>query len=73
MMAFSPVRAQVPNLINYQGTLSDADGNPVPDGVYEIEFNIYDAAYKTFAQVLILLGSSLIGFAEFRKKQINKN
>ena len=33
----------VPQLINYQGTLTDADGNPL-DGSYVITFYIYDAA-----------------------------
>jgi len=29
--------------IPIQGRLTDADGNPVPDGVYEITFRLYDA------------------------------
>lgn len=33
-----------PNLINYSGNLSDAAGNPVPDGTYMITFNVYDSA-----------------------------
>ncbi len=32
----------VPKVINYEGTLSDPDGNPVADGGYAVEFNIYD-------------------------------
>ena len=34
----------IPQLINYNGTLSDPSGNPVPDGSYNIAFNIYDAS-----------------------------
>jgi hypothetical protein len=34
----------VPQLINYQGTLTDTSGNPVPDGQYGVVFNIYDVS-----------------------------
>lgn len=34
--------AEVPQLINYQGNLTDIDGNPVPNGSYQITFTIYD-------------------------------
>ena len=34
-----------PLLLNYQGRLTDpGTGDPKPDGVYNITFNIYDAA-----------------------------
>ncbi len=33
----------IPQLINYNGTLTDVNGNPVPDGQYDVAFNIYDA------------------------------
>ena len=33
--------AAVPQLINYQGLLSDGAGLPVPDGSYLINFKIY--------------------------------
>ncbi len=33
----------VPMLINFQGELNDAVGDPVPDGDYSITFTIYDA------------------------------
>jgi microcystin-dependent protein len=33
----------VPQLINYQGRLTDANGAPL-DGTYQLEFNIYDAS-----------------------------
>ncbi len=33
----------IPQLINYNGTLTDASGNPVPDGNYDVTFTIYDA------------------------------
>lgn len=32
--------AEVPDLINYQGHLADADGNPVPDGTYAMNFEL---------------------------------
>lgn len=35
--------AQVPQTISYQGLLSDADGNAVRDGNYELTFTLYDA------------------------------
>ena len=35
--------AQIPHLINYQGKLTDTDGNPVADGAHSIIFRIYDA------------------------------
>ena len=34
--------AEVPEQINYQGYLTDSEGNPVPDGDVEMEFAIYD-------------------------------
>lgn len=34
--------ASVPQLINYQGTLTNASGTPVPDGQYSVVFSIYD-------------------------------
>jgi hypothetical protein len=30
-----------PELINYEGTLKTANGNPIPDGEYDMEFRIY--------------------------------
>ena len=35
------VYSAVPKLINYQGSLADASGKPVPDGTYQIKFKIY--------------------------------
>lgn len=32
-----------PGLINYQGTLTNTDGDPVADGTYTVAFRIYDA------------------------------
>lgn len=32
----------IPELLNYQGVLKDASGNIVPDGNYDLKFNIYD-------------------------------
>jgi len=42
-MLICPVYAGVPQIINYEGTLTDTSGNPVPDGTYEIQFGIYNA------------------------------
>ncbi len=41
----SPNRAEtaVPQLINFQGQLKDGSGNPVADGLYSVQFTIYDA------------------------------
>ena len=39
-----PTVAQVPQRINFQGMLTDADGIPVADGDYAMTFAIYDAA-----------------------------
>lgn len=36
--------AGVPNIINYQGKLTDAAGDPVPDAGILVKFTIYDAA-----------------------------
>ena len=38
------IYAEVPRLISYQGRLTDADGNAVPDNVFSIQFRIYNAA-----------------------------
>ena len=35
------ITAEVPQLINYQGVLRDADGQPVLDGNYSVTFRIY--------------------------------
>jgi len=35
--------AAYPPFINYQGRLTDAEGNPVPDGIYNLTFTIWDA------------------------------
>jgi len=39
----SPVFAAVPRLINYQGKITDANGQPL-DGSYSITFRLYNAA-----------------------------
>jgi len=43
-LCFSPLAYgnDIPRLINYEGTLSK-DGESVPDGSYDVEFNIYNA------------------------------
>jgi len=36
--------AEIPQIINYQGKVTDSGGNPVADGTYNMRFRIYDAA-----------------------------
>lgn len=36
--------AEIPKTMSYQGKLTDADGDPVVDGDYELTFSIYDVA-----------------------------
>ena len=36
------INAEVPNIINYQGRLTDALGNPVTDGQFNITFKIWN-------------------------------
>jgi len=38
------VLAQIPQTISYQGVLSDANREPVPDGSYNLSFKLYDSA-----------------------------
>ena len=40
----SPVYADVPQIISYQGQLADSLGSPLPGGAYELTFSIYDVA-----------------------------
>ena len=42
--ASTVLAGSVPQMINYQGTLTDTSGNPVTDGQYAVVFNIYDVA-----------------------------
>ena len=37
----------IPQTISYQGVLTDAGGTVVPDGTYQLTFNIYDHATAT--------------------------
>ena len=34
--------ADVPQMINYQGRLTDTEGKPVPDSNYVVTFRIYE-------------------------------
>jgi len=43
LCALTGVSAQVPELISHQGKLTDAAGEPVPNGTYSMEFRLYDA------------------------------
>ena len=40
---FTLVWAQVPQFINYQGVLTDTNGDPVEDGNYVITFSLWTA------------------------------
>jgi len=35
--------AEIPQVISYQGKVTDASGNPIADGTYTMRFVIYDA------------------------------
>src|SRR3990172_4580120 len=35
-------QSSVPNLINFQGRLTDASGNPVTDGAHSVTFRLFD-------------------------------
>jgi hypothetical protein len=39
---------QAGELINYQGRLTDSDGNPVADGTYQLTFSLYDDSTDGF-------------------------
>lgn len=43
VLSVSIAYGDIPPMINYQGYLTDPDGNPVPDGAYSLTFGIYDA------------------------------
>jgi hypothetical protein len=40
----SVVMGAIPTTINYQGQLTDDQGDPVPDGSYDMQFYLFDAA-----------------------------
>jgi len=43
LVLFAPfVAAEIPRTISYQGILTDAEGNVVPDGNYSLGFRLYD-------------------------------
>ncbi len=44
MVVSSLVSAEIPQMISYQGKVTDASGTPVADGNYPMRFRIYDAA-----------------------------
>ena len=42
MILASLVIADIPQMMNYQGRLTDSEGDPVADDTYEVTFRIYD-------------------------------
>ena len=53
------VQAEIPNIINYQGRLTNPDGSPVDDHDYSIIFTIYTTP-DLFTKVLWTSGTQLI-------------
>ena len=45
-VAATVVVAEIPNLINYQGCLTDSEGSLVANGDYQISFAIYEQAIE---------------------------
>lgn len=41
LLLASSAAAEVPQILNYQGVLTDAVGTPVPDGNYDVTFSLY--------------------------------
>lgn len=39
----TPLFAQIPRVISFQGVLADANGNPLPDGPQTLTFRLYEA------------------------------
>jgi len=39
---WTSAHADVPDLMNYSGVLLDASGNPVPDGLYDMRFSLFN-------------------------------
>lgn len=63
LLVVSIAAADVPQRINYQGKLTDGDGNPVTDNTYFLKFKIYGSAsgddslwYTGFQPVLVTGG-----------------
>jgi hypothetical protein len=44
LVVVSAALAEIPQMISYQGRVTDAAGAPVADGTYDMRFRIYDAA-----------------------------
>jgi hypothetical protein len=44
LLGWTPVQAQVPGLINYQGQVTDAAGAPLATGTYTMHFRIFSVA-----------------------------
>jgi len=47
------VAADVPQLISYQGRLTDTLGAPVPDGDYDVRFEIWDSPVPSEADIML--------------------
>jgi len=44
LVVLQSVEAEIPQVISYQGHVTDSGGTPVADGTYTMRFRIYDAA-----------------------------
>jgi microcystin-dependent protein len=52
MLALSAIAQSVPNLINYQGRLTDQTGAPLVPGFYGIQFKLWDSPSPTTAKLI---------------------
>jgi len=43
LLYFQGLSAQIPEIISYQGLLSDSEGNPVENGSYDLTFRLFEA------------------------------
>lgn len=44
MMIGQTSLGQIPQTLSYQGVLTDAKGNPLPDGQYKLTFSLFEAS-----------------------------
>jgi len=43
LILWPPVSAEIPQMISYQGKITESDGTPVADDDYIMKFSLYDA------------------------------